>query len=353
MTISKGLRFGFVLVTALGAAAVAACTAEVTTNNATDGGVDGAVNKNDGGTPTDGAATGDGSGDTDTGTPASTKGGSIQVSETLANSDLMQPASTTLTASFFDSVPAPGPSPLNCTEMMADTCKLTTCTKNAAFDAGTPDPDAGTPTIPDSPNAGDITVTGGKIPAAGLTISPKEHKLYTGGTDTTYGKLADLGFDDGDVLTVKATGAGGIMAFMGKTVKAPTSVILSPIQCMAFQCTFGGTAPMDGLDTTKALDLTWPQDSADTTVSLILNTNDSSNQSSATITCAWNAAAKKGTIAASLLGGLLKTNPPPGGTISGFASASFTTTSLIQDGDYAITFGASVSNGTQGSFKTM
>ncbi len=138
---------------------------------------------------------------------------------------------------FVSNEPTPPPNPYyTCTTSTAGECTLSICTP---IDGGPPPPP---PPLLVLVNPGDITVTGGTIPAG-----TKLAAVDGGGNGSSVG-AAGVVVVNGDVIRVSAPGSADVPAFALSIVANPTYTVTNPA-CDA------GTCP--GVDRTKDYVFTW------------------------------------------------------------------------------------------------
>jgi len=264
--------------------------------------------------PADGGALPDASTPTgDGGTPSedaaapSTKGGFVSLLQA-------RPAAvytTTAHAGFYAAPPAL--TRAGCTATVTGACTVQEC--GAPPSAG----DAGASSAA-APTAGEVTITGGLIAASGIVLTPN--------ADGTYGAQngAAQAFQGGETLTVKAAGsATGAPAFEGKTVVAPTDVVVTP--ALSF-------VTPTAVSRTTDFTFNWTAGGAGH-VNVVLSTVQT-DQSSVVITCKALASAGSVVVPQAAVAKLFATSA----TLNGTISATPTSESEFAAGDYKVNLSA-------------
>jgi len=331
MTISKGLRFGFVVATGLAASSVGACTASITTDN----GDAGPTLTGDGGRPDVAVPIPDGGTDVTTppieaGPPAATGVGTVNITETVSAM-----SSTTVSLNFQKTAPTPGVQP---TVMGA--CSGVTVDLSGAT--------GGTPTA--SELTGKASVSGGNFMMSEGAEMPE---ATTGAISFTH---MGLGWEDptagmpGPNLVLSTVGAPGGVPMIMETLVAPGDGALSQPACDMFKCAgFDGTqdSPLD-----KSVDLTvkWSNAVTGAKVRFSIQTTDSGTKKGYSITCIGDATTKTLTVPKELLGNLLVAGAAPS-TVSGFTNFDTYTEATAVIGNYNTVFQVSQSTPSEsGSF---
>jgi len=187
-------------------------------------------------------------------------------------------------AAFSKPVSGTGGGESSCKQTKEGACTITECDLSAVADSGAP-VDAGSEK---DPNAGEITLSGGDIPAEGIKLAVEadgSYKFYSGST-----KL----FSSGQTITTKAAGAD-VPAFE-KGVAAPAAIKITSPACATAQC--------GDLDSTKDFDIVWTDGGAGK-VTATATTLDTGKKS-VTLSCVFDSSANKGTVPAAALGKLIK-----------------------------------------------
>jgi len=293
------------------AASVAGCSSS--DNGSTGGNGNGDTADGGGGTGDNGGNGGDaGGGGTDGGGGG---GGSTKIGSISLSSSTFKVASTTIathsaSAFFADETGAAGDTggtSTGCTTTTDGSCTVVECQAKGG-DGGTVGGGDGGKVK--SPTAGEIDLSGGKIAAAGIKLTPNGDGLYTADSGQT------AIWDGGEDISVKALG-DAVPAFDQK-VKAPSAVTLTKPAWPA-----PGT-PL-AVNRANALDLQWTGGSAgDVTVLL----SSAGGGKSAVITCKFPSAGGTGTVPASSLGKLAAG--------AGVVSMVNTSTNAFKQGDWAI-----------------
>ncbi len=278
---------------ALGMGAFACSSSDDTTGTTTtpDGGV----------VATDSGATGD-AGTGDAASP-SAKVGTVTVGQAKVTVAASAVYVTSFAATFTDGPPVQQ-TPGTCVTTPYGACTFTECTTASTTDPGT---------APAPLSAGDLKLTGGQLPADGLTLSPDKTGVYASKPGATQI------FGGGETLTLKAAGAtGGVPAFDGKTVVAPSDIVVTPA--------LSTTSPTNVSRTTD-YKFDWTGGGAGS-VTLALATSKAGDKSQ-TILCTAAASAGTITVPQAAVAKLSATNAGFNGTIG----ATPTNTSSFTAGD--------------------
>jgi len=325
-----------------GFGAVIACSSSSSNNGTTgDGGSSGSSGSSGGSSSGSSGSSGSSSGSTDGGSSSggTVKTGLLSATQITIVAGSQTIYSTSLFATFIaasaGSSGGGGNSP--CTTTTEGSCKVTDCTF-ATSDAGPTDagprpdagpaPDAG-PVMAD--NAGVLTIKGGKLAAAGVTLSPGANGAYSPTTGSTQI------FAGGDTVTVDAVGAQ-VPAFSGKALQTPNDIVLtSPTFDTAAKTSF----PRDA-----DLNVAW---TGGGTGNLNVNvTSIRSGTRSVTIACTFGASGGTGVVPTAALSKLDQTD---GTTVFGSISIQPQNSVPFTSGDWNVTF-TTTATGKSGLFTT-
>ena len=285
--------FGLIAAATLGAGIVA-CTTETTTTGSSSG-----SSGSDGGSS--GASSSSGSSGNNRGF------GVISVNQTEFAAGPTTIISSTATASFGKAGSATTSGAPKCTQSKEGACTVSECDLSTVGDAGT-ETDAGSEK---APNAGEITLSGGDIPAPGVKLAVKANGSYE-----FYSSQTKL-FSSGQTITAKAAGAD-VPAFE-KAVAVPAAIKLTAPACTAGNC--------GEIDSSKDFEVTWTDGGAGT-VGLSASSSEAGKKL-VSITCSFASSAGKGTVPAAALGKLTKG--------AGSVTINAGTTDLVAAGDYDVT----------------
>lgn len=278
-----------------------------------------AASNSDGGGGGDGAMQGDGGGGGD-GAGGTTKTGLITLAQQKV-AVVMPPMYSATGSAGFSVSAGSGGGGTSCTLATQGSCKTAKCTLGGAMDAGVVD--AGSPA---PVNAGDITISGGKLtPAMVLKLGPTGYAPVT---------IMTQAFAPGDMMSAASAGGPDVPMFGAQTVAAPGDLTLTAPACAMFMC--------PGVDRSVDLPLAWTGITAGS-VEVLMETSTKSEAD--LITCSFDGASGMASIPTAALA-VLSIDP----TATGFFSASPAASTKFLSGDWQLTF-AVRGQGGGGTFK--